>query len=156
MRTLSDCSLGEATVAKRILAVDDNPVMLEVYWQFLTQEGYEVTVAKDGSEALKALEAGDPDLVLLDIEMPNMSGWQLLEIMRSRVEWHEIPVIMVTALIERGATEEGAHPVYDCYVTKKTTGSELLTLVAEALEGAVGAPAESHENTRQHAGPSPR
>ncbi len=141
-------------MAKRILAVDDNAVILDVYIQLLTQEGYEVTAAKDGSQALKALEAGNPDLVLLDIEMPNMSGWQLLEIMRSRVEWHKIPVIMVTALMESSVSGDGVHPEYDCYVTKKTTGGELLTLVAEALEGAVGAPAESPENTGQPACPS--
>ncbi len=141
-------------MTKQILAVDDNPVMLEVYMQLLTGEGYEVTVAKDGAQALNVLEAEDPDLVLLDIEMPNMSGWQLLEIMRSRVEWHEIPVIMVTALMAPSVSDDGGHPEYDCYVTKKTTGGELLTLVAEALEGAVDAPAESPENAGQPAYPS--
>ncbi len=136
-------------MAKRILAVDDNPVMLDVYIQLLTQEGYQVTVAKDGSEALKVLEAEDLDLVLLDIGMPNISGWQLLEIMRSRVEWHDIPVIMVTALIQPSATGDEPHPGYDCYVTKKVTGRELLTLVAEALEGTVGAPVESPKDNSQ-------
>jgi len=141
-------------VAKRILAVDDNHVMLDVYSHLLTEEGYEVTIAKDGVQALKALEVEDPDLVLLDIEMPNISGWQVLEIMRSRVEWHEIPVIMVTALIEPSATEEESHPEYDCYVTKKATGGELLTLVAEALEGAVATPAESPADNSQPVCPS--
>ena len=129
---------------KRILAVDDNSVMLDVYMQLLGAEGYEVTLAKDGAEALKALETGEnPDLVLLDIEMPNVSGWQLLEIMRKRVDWHEIPVIMVTALIEPSVSEQESHPKYDCYVTKKVTGGELLTLVSQALEDTLAASAQS-------------
>ncbi len=133
------------SVGKRILAVDDNPVMLDVYWHLLTEEGYEVTLAKDGSQALKSLEAGDPDLVLLDIEMPDISGWQLLEIMRSRVEWHDIPVIMVTALIEPSDENRETLPEYNLYVTKKTTGKELLLLVEQGIDGTLGAwaPAES-------------
>ena len=132
-------------MAKRILAVDDNHVMLDVYSHLLTEEGYEVTIAKDGAQALKALEVEDPDLVLLDIEMPNISGWQVLEIMRSRVEWHEIPVIMVTALIEPSDDSCETLPEYNLYVTKKTTGKELLLLVEQGLDGTLGAwaPAES-------------
>ena len=126
-------------MTKRILAVDDNPVMLDVYLQLLTQEGCQVTVAKDGSEALKVLEAGNPDLVLLDIEMPNISGWQFLEIMRGRVEWHDIPVIMVTGLIEPSDDSREALPEYNLYVTKKTTGKELLLLVEQALDGTLAA-----------------
>ena len=119
--------------------------MLDVYWHLLTEEGYEVTLAKDGSQALKSLEAGDPDLVLLDIEMPDISGWQLLEIMRSRVEWHDIPVIMVTALIEPSDENRETLPEYNLYVTKKTTGKELLLLVEQGIDGTLGAwaPAES-------------
>ena len=126
-------------MGQRILAVDDNPVMLDVYWHLLSEEGYEVTLAKDGSQALKSLEAGDPDLVLLDIQMPDISGWQLLEIMRNRVDWHDIPVIMVTALIEPSDENRETLPEYNLYVTKKTTGKELLLLVEQGLDGTLGA-----------------
>ena len=140
-------------MAKRILAVDDNSVILEVYIQLLSAEGYEVSVAKDGSEALKVLETWQPDLVVLDIGMPNLSGWQLLEIMRSRVEWHDIPVIMVTALLEPPPVEKESYPEYNCYVTKKVTGNELLALVAQNLEDTVAAPVESPPDTGQRACP---
>lgn len=134
-------------MGKRILAVDDNPVMLDVYRWLLTEEGYDVTLAKDGSQALNSLEAGEPDLVLLDIEMPNISGWQLLEIMRGRVEWHDIPVIMVTALIEPSDENRETLPEYNLYVTKKTTGKELLLLVEQALDGSLAASALPEPDT---------
>jgi len=122
-------------VGKRILAVDDEVIMREVYMAILSDEGYEVTVAKDGLEAVKALEVETPDLVLLDIEMPKLNGWEFLEIIRRKAEWHEIPVIMVTGWVEPSAAEQASLPNYSCYLTKKKTGQDLLVLVEKALDG---------------------
>ena len=135
-------------MGQRILAVDDNPVMRDIYMHVLGAAGYEVLMASNGSEALKVLEAEDPDLVLLDIEMPIMSGWQLLEIMRARMEWEDIPVLLVTALLEPSALELASTPRYDCYLTKKTTGKDLLQLVEHVLacNGTALAAPESEAN----------
>ena len=124
-------------MGKHILAVDDNPLMLEVYGAVLGAAGYEVATAGDGLQALEYLERQleSPDLVLLDVDMPRMTGWELLEIMRRRVEWHEVPVIMVSALIEPPAEELQQLPVFQCYVTKKETGTELVELVRSVLDG---------------------
>ena len=124
-----------------ILAVDDLPGMREVYYALLSEEGYEVMVAKDGHEALSLLESQSPDLILLDIDMPGLTGWEVLETVRSNGEWQEIPVIMVTALTEPPSIERDSYTHYDCYVTKKQTGNDLLELVEQALSGDLPRPA---------------
>ncbi|NLO75020.1 MAG: response regulator [candidate division WS1 bacterium] len=124
-------------VSRRILAVDDNPLMLDVYEAVFGKAGYEVTTASDGLQALQRLEQDtqSPDLVLLDIHMPRMTGWELLETMRGRVEWQDVPVIMVSALVEPSAAEQDSLPVFQCYATKQTTGAELVALAEQVLDG---------------------
>ncbi len=121
------------TVNKRILAVDDVPLIREAYRYILSAKGYEVTVAADGVEALCALEAELPDLVLLDIDLPRLSGWKVLEAIRSRDEWHEIPVVINSVLPEASKREHGVDPRYDVYLDKKATGQELLSLIGDLL-----------------------
>jgi CheY-like chemotaxis protein len=118
-----------------ILAVDDDSIMREIYARVLGEAGFEVLMARNGTEALKTLEIETPDLVLLDIEMPGTTGWEVLETMRSRVAMRDIPVILVTGLVEPSAAERASRPRYDCYLTKKTTGKELLMLVEQVLAG---------------------
>ena len=118
-----------------ILAVDDSLQMLEVYQYLLTERGYKISTAKNGHEALEVLESKRPDLILLDIDMPKVSGWELLEIIRSRPDWRDIPVVMVTALVEPASEARARLPQYECYVTKKATGNDLLLLVEGVLAG---------------------
>ncbi len=122
-------------MSQRILAADDDAVMREIYQYVLTGTGYEVTVVPDGREALAALRAKAFHLVLLDIKMPGVSGWAVLEVIRSTPEWQDIPVVMVSALPEPPSDNVDASRRYDCYVTKKKTGNELLVLVDQALKG---------------------
>ena len=122
-------------MAHRILAVDDNEIMRQVYMDLLSEEGYDVTVARDGKEGLSALKRAVPDLILLDIDMPDLSGWEVLEIIRATPEWRDIPTIMVTVLPEPPASEEDSYPRHDCYLTKKKTGNDLLALVQQGLNG---------------------
>ena len=122
---------------KRILAVDDNPMMRQVYERVVSDAGYDVTVVRDGIEALRTLEAETPDLILLDIDMPNLSGWEVLEIVRKDRRWEETPIIMVSALPEPVHGGRAASLEYNCYVTKKKTGKDLLILVEQALRGSL-------------------
>ena len=122
-------------MGKRILTIDDDAVMCEVYKYVLTEEGYDVTVVRDGRKALAELRVKTPDLILLDIKMPNMSGWEVLEVIRTTPEWQDIPVVMVSALPEPSSDDVQTSRRYDCYVTKKKTGNELLVLVDQALKG---------------------
>ena len=84
----------------RILVVDDTPHNVTLLEDMLTARGYEVATAKDGVEALEKMASGAPDLVLLDIMMPRMNGYQVLEHLRADAKLTHIPVIMISAVGE--------------------------------------------------------
>src|ERR1039457_4970550 len=84
-------------MAERILVVEDETAVAEGVTYALEQEGFEVAVAADGRTALDLFEAGPVDLVLLDLMLPGLSGWQLLAAFRKQ---RPVPVIMLTARVE--------------------------------------------------------
>lgn len=95
---------GEVWVAK-ILCVDDEPALLRVYQEELSEEGHEIIVARDGKEALALLSAENPHIVILDIRMPEMDGLEALVALLGKN--HTIPVIL-----------HSAYPEYkDCFIT---------------------------------------
>jgi len=78
---------------RKILVVDDEPTFVKLISQTLTHKGYEVLTAGDGQEALRLLFANKPDLVLLDVKMPKMDGWQTCSRIR---ELSDVPIVMLT------------------------------------------------------------
>ena len=82
--------------AKKILLVEDEVTLLEFLSKKLSQEGYKVTVAEDGEDALKKMREDKPDLILLDIIMPKKDGFDVLEEMNKKKEFKKIPVIIVS------------------------------------------------------------
>jgi CheY-like chemotaxis protein len=133
-------------MAQRILVADDDAVIREIYLRVLGAKGYEVRAAKDGVEALSMLEDEEADLVLLDLEMPNLTGWEVLATMRNRAGWGHIPVIIVTNQDEPDRMARDAYPKYQCYVTKKQSGKELLDLVGQVLDAPESANSEIQTN----------
>ncbi len=93
------------TSEARILLVDDNAQNLELLQAYLDELGCEVDACSDGIEALGVIRDRQPDLILLDIMMPRMSGYQLCESVKGDAKTRDIPVIMVTALSEVGDVE---------------------------------------------------
>ena len=83
-------------MAKRILLLEDEELMIDLLERKLTQEGYEVSVAKDGVEGLKKMKKTRPDVVLLDIVMPRMGGFEVMEEMVKNEELKKIPVIVIS------------------------------------------------------------
>jgi CheY-like chemotaxis protein len=81
---------------KKILLIEDEELMVTLLQRKLTQEGYEILVARDGAEGMKAIKEVRPDLVLLDIIMPKMGGLEVLEAMQKDKELKEIPVIVIS------------------------------------------------------------
>jgi two-component system, OmpR family, alkaline phosphatase synthesis response regulator PhoP len=81
----------------RILVVDDEPQIRQMYRQVLARDGHHVVLAENGSAALLAMEMSPPDLVLLDMAMPEMDGVAFLRILRETPEWKHIPVVVITA-----------------------------------------------------------
>jgi len=81
---------------KKILLVEDEEIMISLLQKKLTKEGYEISVARDGEEGLKAMREVRPDLVLLDIIMPKMGGFEVMEGMQKDKELKKIPVIVIS------------------------------------------------------------
>lgn len=117
-----------------ILVVDDNEHNLELIQAYLDELGGDVRVARDGSEALGSIAANPPDIVLLDIMMPRMSGYQVCERIKQNPSTRDIPVVMVTALNEVGDVERAVDAGADDFLTKPVNKLELLTRVRSLLK----------------------
>ncbi len=113
-----------------ILVVDDNPKFLA---DALPMYGYDVTVANDGLEALKILMDKTFDLILLDVMMPNMDGWDALKAIRNNKKTQYIPVIMITAVSEDQKVVSGLKIGADDYIVKPFILPNLLARVEAVL-----------------------
>lgn len=114
-----------------ILIVDDDPHLRELSGVFLQREGFDVSEAANGVEALSFLESCKVDLVILDIMMPQMDGWELCRRLRA---WHDLPVLMLTA---KGATSQklkGFEVGADDYLVKPFEPLELVARVKALLK----------------------
>ena len=98
-----------------ILVIDDNPKFLK---DALPMYGYDVEVAEDGIEGLKVLSNKSFDLILLDVMMPNMDGWDTLKAIRKNPKTEHIPVIMITAVNEDQKVVSGLRIGADDYIVK--------------------------------------
>ena len=116
-----------------ILVVDDEQYVRELLRRTLEQEGYAVTLAADGSSALVRLREQTPDLVLLDIRMPDLTGYQVLERIR---EQFDVPVIMLTGVLEPTAVEQSVGLGADDYIRKPFNPRVLLARIEAKLRRA--------------------
>ncbi len=117
----------------RLLIVDDNATNCELLEAYLADDGYEIAMAYDGQEALNAVDQREPDLILLDIMMPRMSGYEVCERLKSSEETRVIPVLIVTALHEMGDIEKAVAAGCDDFLTKPVNKIELRTRVRSLL-----------------------
>ena len=83
-------------MAKKILIIEDEEIMLGLVQRKLIKEGYEISVAKDGEEGIRVMKEVNPDLILLDIIMPKMGGFEVMEEMNKNKELKKIPVIVIS------------------------------------------------------------
>lgn len=109
----------------RILAVDDDPITLRLVAVTLTRAGYEVLTAKDGKEALARVESSQPDLIILDVMMPEMDGYEVCRRLRSRPNTASIPIMMLTAKGTLESKIAGFEAGSDDYVVKPFEPAEL-------------------------------
>jgi DNA-binding response OmpR family regulator len=113
-------------MSKKILVADDEPNIVTALEFLLQRNGFEVRTARNGEEALKAVEADPPDLVLLDIMMPIKSGYEVCKRIRERPEWAHIKVVMLSAKGRDVEVNKGMGMGADLYVTKPFSTRELL------------------------------
>jgi DNA-binding response OmpR family regulator len=118
---------------KRIIVVEDERDMAELVAMRLTREHYDVEVAHDGAEGIRKIRAAAPDLVVLDIMLPGMSGTEVLKEMRTDPQTAGVPVIMLTAKSEESDVVVGLQLGADDYITKPFSMSILLARVAAVL-----------------------
>ncbi len=118
---------------KKILIVDDVPVNIQLLTTYLSSEGYTVISAKDGVEALQKVKQDGPDLILLDVMMPKINGFEVCKIIKSNKETKFIPVIMVTALNELEDKIKGIDSGADDFISKPFNKLELLARVRSLL-----------------------
>jgi len=120
-------------MADRILVVDDEADILEALTYALTQEGYEVETASSAQGARESVRASPPDLILLDLRLPDGDGVDLCEELRSRRELKDIPILMVSARAEESDIISGLDRGADDYVTKPFSPRQLLARIRAAL-----------------------
>src|SRR5690348_16198153 len=116
-----------------VLIVDDNPQNVELLQAFLESLPVRIVTAADGVEALDKIEQLNPDLILLDIMMPRMSGFQVCRKIKADPKSRDIQVLMVTALNELGDIEQATECGTDDFVSKPVNKFELLTRVKSLL-----------------------
>ena len=108
-----------------VLVVDDDPNAIDIVRTFLEAKGYRVATAKDGSEALAQLEEVRPDLVLLDVMMPGMDGWEVARVIKNHPSFGTTRVVMLTARSDFADKHEGLRAGADDYIVKPIQLREL-------------------------------
>lgn len=121
---------------QRVLVVEDHKPMSRAIQDILESEGYEVVTAVDGMEALETMQVRRPDIILADIMMPRLDGYDLYREVRARPEWTPIPFVFLTARSEREDRLQGKLLGAEDYVTKPFDAEELLVIVRSRLKRA--------------------
>ena len=125
---------GNGAVAGKVLVVDDNQQNLELLLAYMEEiEGVVTETAMDGVEALEKVAAERPALILLDVMMPRMSGFEVCKRLKGDPGTKDIPIVMVTALNELGDIERGVECGTDDFLTKPVNRLELITRVKSLL-----------------------
>jgi len=122
-----------AIAGSKMLVVDDNAQNLELLVAYLEPLDCQIATAVDGLDAMEKVQQDAPDLILLDIMMPRMSGFEVCRKLKSDPQTRDIPIIMVTALNELGDIERGVESGTDDFISKPVNRLELTTRVRSLL-----------------------
>jgi two-component system, OmpR family, alkaline phosphatase synthesis response regulator PhoP len=117
------------TTPKKILIADDEPDILEIVGYNLSREGYQVTTAKDGDEALAKAKTVKPELIILDIMMPKKNGVEVCELLRAKPAFKDTLIIFLTALSDESSHVKGLETGADDYISKPISPKVLLSKV---------------------------
>jgi len=120
-------------MSKKVLVVEDNPQNMAVMLMTLKPQGYTLLEAADGEAALRTVESEKPDLVLLDIQLPDMNGIEVIKRLRQMPEFRSNPIIAVTAYAMKGDKEIAIEAGCDAYLAKPFSIYELRRVVDDTL-----------------------
>ena len=118
----------------RVMAVDDDHVIRGLLEVNLEMEGHEVVMAVDGQDALAKVRSDPPDLILLDVMMPNVNGWQVAEELKSDEATRDIPIIFLSARAMDADVRKGTSLGVESYVTKPFDPIDLMELIDRLLQ----------------------
>ncbi len=124
----------EEARVKQVMVVDDSVTVRKVTSRFLEREGFDVITAKDGVDAIRLLQEGLPDLMLLDIEMPRMDGFEVAKTVRSTKRWESLPIIMITSRTGDKHREHAESLGVNNYLGKPYQEDILLDAIGEILD----------------------
>ena len=123
------------TESKHILCIEDEPEMIDLIRLILGRRGFDVIGASGGKEGLEKVRANPPDLILLDLMMPDMDGWEVYQQIKADEKTKEIPVIVVTAKAQSIDKVLGLHIAkVDDYIAKPFSPQELLASVDKVFD----------------------
>jgi len=121
-------------MAKKILLIDDDAKIINLEKTILTQGGFEVETALDGAEGLEKLKAKHYDVIVLDIIMPAMDGYEVARKIKQMDSRKGIPIVMVTAATEHDAMKQGFQSGAVVFMNKPFTAAKLLSVVNTVLK----------------------
>lgn len=122
-------------MAHKILIVDDDIILRQMYEERLKAEGYEVSSATDGEEALKVAKEKPQNLILLDIMMPKINGLDVLKMLKADEDTKKVPIILLTALIQDVDKQKGLAFGADDYIVKsETMPGEVIEKIKRVLD----------------------
>ncbi len=116
-------------MARKILTCDDEKHIVRLIQVNLERQGYEVITAFNGAECLEKVKEDRPDLIVLDVMMPEMTGFEVLDALKKDPETESIPVIMLTARAQDSDVLRGWQSGVECYLTKPFNPMELIAFV---------------------------
>ena len=120
-------------MSKKVLIVDDEPNIVTSLEYLMKKSGYEVSIARNGDEALALIGSFLPDVVLLDVMMPRKSGYEVCQQIRERPDWQHIKVVMLSANGREAEVNKGLSLGADSYVTKPFSNQELIAKIEGLL-----------------------
>jgi two-component system alkaline phosphatase synthesis response regulator PhoP len=133
--TLPASGAGAPTTSvPRVLIADDNPQGVELLEAYLADCGYEIQTAADGEETLRKVRDWQPDLILLDIMMPKISGFEVCKRLRADPQTHDTAVLMITALDQQSDIDRAVEAGTDDFLTKPINKTELLLRMRSVLK----------------------
>jgi two-component system, OmpR family, alkaline phosphatase synthesis response regulator PhoP len=118
----------------RVLIADDNPQGVELLEAYLADRDYDIETAADGEETLRKVKDWHPDLILLDIMMPRISGFEVCKRLRSDPATQDIAVLMITALDQQSDIDRAVEAGTDDFLTKPINKTELLLRIGSVLK----------------------